>query len=168
MSLLSYIWFQEASSGLLFTVSGWPSISTNGSDGGLSSSFLPNSLSIKSIPLHLSINYFGLITERFIIVYCRAINVFFCILASLVTSMLQGGFRKNIFHDEEFFLIYRFFNLNYTRSRRMNLWADFKLFSNVIYGPNLWLPHKTRSTIIFQLKYTFLQGNKKKRCNSCC
>ena len=43
----------------------------------------------------------------------------------------------------------------------MNLWADFKLFSNVIYGPNLWLPHKTHRTIIFQLKYTFLQGNKK-------
>ena len=43
----------------------------------------------------------------------------------------------------------------------MNLWADLKLFSNVIYGPNLCLPHKTHRTIIFQLKYTFLQGNKK-------
>ena len=46
----------------------------------------------------------------------------------------------------------------------MNIWADLKLFSNVIYGPNLCLPHKTHRTIIFQLKYTFLQGNKNKRC----
>ena len=46
----------------------------------------------------------------------------------------------------------------------MNLWADLKLFSNVIYGPNLCFPHKTHRTIIFQLKYTFLQGNKNKRC----
>ena len=52
--------------------------------------------------------------------------------------------------------------MNYIR--RMNLWADLKLFSNVIYGPNLCLPHKTHRTIIFQLKDTFLQLNKNKRC----